>query len=60
MSKEYDDYFIEHKANVKRAFAWMKENIPEILTDCKEDIEYQRGYRIPNRIWTRSLKIYAR
>lgn len=41
MSKEYDDYLIEHKANVKRAFAWMKENIPEILTDCKEDIEYQ-------------------
>lgn len=41
MSKEYDDYLIEHKANVKRAFAWMKENIPEILTDYKEDIEYQ-------------------
>lgn len=41
MSKEYDDYLIEHKANVKRAFAWMKENIPETLVDCKEDIEYQ-------------------
>lgn len=44
MSKEYDQYLIKHKANVKKGFDWMKENIPEILDGVKEDIEWQISF----------------
>ncbi|MCC2832080.1 DUF5662 family protein [[Clostridium] innocuum] len=33
MSKEYDDYLNTHKANVKKGFEWIKNNLPEIITD---------------------------
>lgn len=31
MSRSYDLYLFEHRHNVKRAFEWIKENLPEIL-----------------------------
>lgn len=31
MSKEYDLYLEEHKANVRKGFEWIRENVPEIL-----------------------------
>ena len=33
MSKEYDDYLYTRKANVKKGFEWIKNNLPEIITD---------------------------
>lgn len=32
MSKEYNKYLQEHKANVAAAFYWIQQNLPEILT----------------------------
>lgn len=32
MSKEYNAYLQEHKANVAAAFYWIKDNLPELLT----------------------------
>ena len=31
MSKEYDLYLQEHKANVKKGFEWIRENLPELI-----------------------------
>lgn len=31
MSKEYDLYLQEHKANVKKGLIWLRENLPEVL-----------------------------
>lgn len=31
MSRSYDLYLWEHRNNVKKAFEWIKENLPEIL-----------------------------
>lgn len=33
MSKEYDDYIVEHRKNVFKAYLWIKINIPEIIGD---------------------------
>lgn len=46
MSKEYNDYIKEHKQNVKKAFQWMKVNLPEIFsTDyLKSKCECLCGY----------------
>lgn len=42
MSKEYDLYLQEHKANVSKAFHWLKENLPEIFTNISGmDLEHQ-------------------
>lgn len=32
MSIGYDEYLIDHKANVAKGLEWMEENIPDILT----------------------------
>ena len=32
MSKEYDDYLEEHIGNVRKAYKWMCENIPEVVS----------------------------
>lgn len=33
MSRAYDLYLEQHKSNVKRAFDWIRENLPELITD---------------------------
>lgn len=33
MSYQYDRYLEQHRANVKRGFDWISENLPELLTD---------------------------
>ncbi len=33
MSNQYDQYLTRHRGNVKRAFDWIAENLPEILSD---------------------------
>lgn len=37
MSKEYDLYLEEHKANVAKGFYWIKENLPELLYGLDEE-----------------------
>ena len=43
MSKEYDLYLQEHKANVKKGFDWIKAKLPDLLdrVDDVEDLEWQ-------------------
>ena len=31
MSKLYDEYLEQHKANVRKAFSWIEQNLPEVL-----------------------------
>ena len=38
MSIKYDTYLEEHKENVRRAFYWIRDNIPEVL---RNDEEYE-------------------
>ena len=38
MSAQYDNYLESHKANVRKGFEWIKENIPDIL---KGDYDYE-------------------
>lgn len=33
MSREYDLYLQEHKANVAKGYHWIKENLPELIPD---------------------------
>ena len=32
MSKEYDLYLLEHRNNVNKAFKWLKEYLPDVLS----------------------------
>lgn len=43
MSREYDFYLQEHKANVKKGFDWIKANLPILLNplDDMMDLEWQ-------------------
>ena len=44
MSKEYDLYLEEHKANVAKAFYWIRDNLPEVLKlyyGNESDLEHQ-------------------
>lgn len=42
MSKQYDEYLVEHKAGVRKGFEWIKENLPELLIDIPGvDYEHQ-------------------
>lgn len=36
MSYQYDQYITEHKENVIKGFEWLRENIPEVITDYDE------------------------
>lgn len=38
MSKEYDNYLIEHRGNVERGYLWLKENLPELFDCLDRDI----------------------
>lgn len=33
MSYQYDQYLLHHKVNVKKGFDWLKNNLPELVTD---------------------------
>lgn len=33
MSFQYDQYLVRHRANVKRGFDWLSENLPELMTN---------------------------
>lgn len=45
MSREYDLYLQEHKANVKKGFDWIKANLPILLEPLSDttDLEWQIG-----------------
>lgn len=40
MSKQYDEYLRNHKANVVKGFEWIKENIPKLLEGCESTVEW--------------------
>lgn len=45
MSREYDLYLENHKANVKKGFDWIKEYLPDLIpTDDGVDYEHQIGF----------------
>ena len=33
MSRGYDEYLQQHKANVKKSYDWIKDNLPELIPD---------------------------
>ena len=33
MSKQYDDYIVNHKANVIRGYDWLRDNLPDLFQD---------------------------
>ena len=37
MSKQYDQYLIQHKANVAKGFEWIKANLPQYIPPAKVD-----------------------
>lgn len=42
MSREYDIYLRQHKANVAKGYAWIKENLPDIIPDdIRLNLEHQ-------------------
>lgn len=44
MSVQYDNYLVQHKANVKKGYYWLKENLPELFySNCDYDLEQQIG-----------------
>lgn len=40
MSKEYEEYLTEHKANVRKGFEWIRDNLPELIIGNR-DYEWQ-------------------
>lgn len=45
MSREYDLYLQEHKANVKKGYDWIKDNLPELIpADMRMILEHQIGF----------------
>lgn len=42
MSVAYDQYLTQHKANVKKGFDWIRENLPELVIG-EYDYEWQIG-----------------
>lgn len=43
MSVQYDDYLVQHTANVRKGFDWIKENLPDLV---KGDTDYGRPIRM--------------
>lgn len=41
MSLQYDQYLENHKANVKKAFEWIRKNLPDALDNKVDDLEWQ-------------------
>lgn len=45
MSAEYDRYIASHRANVKKAYDWIKENLPKIVPEGKNlDWQIEMGH----------------
>lgn len=44
MSIEYDNYLIQHKGHVYRGYAWIIDNLPELLKDGGYNYEWQLMY----------------
>lgn len=48
MSKEYDNYLVQHKQNVSNGFQWMVDNLPVIMKPllCNKliDLTWQTGF----------------
>lgn len=44
MSREYDLYLEDHKANVRKGFEWLRENLPDVIDACNFGIEHQVCY----------------
>ena len=40
MSHQYDQYLTNHKANVRKGFEWIRDNLPELLKQ-DFDLEHQ-------------------
>lgn len=40
MSREYDNYLEQHKANVRKGFEWFQKNLPEVIKDIP-NLEWQ-------------------
>lgn len=43
MSFQYDQYLLKHKANVKKGFDWIADNLPDLVEDVP-DLEWQTGF----------------
>ena len=43
MSYQYDQYLTNHKANVKKGFEWIRDNIPELIKS-EFDLEHQISF----------------
>ena len=41
MSVQYDEYLEKHKKNVRKAFEWIRDNIPELMINKYDDLEWQ-------------------
>lgn len=44
MSREYDLYLDQHKANVKKAYDWIRENLPELITDEAQKADWLTSF----------------
>lgn len=40
MSREYDNYLEQHKANVRKGFEWIRDNLPEVVSNIP-NLEWQ-------------------
>ena len=43
MSLAYDNYLEQHKANVRKGFEWIRENLPELIEGFNDNYEWQIG-----------------
>lgn len=41
MSLAYDNYLDQHKGNVRKGFEWIRENLPELIEDRGDNLEWQ-------------------
>ena len=44
MSREYDNYLEQHKANVRKGFEWFRENLPGVIENIP-DVEWHLCFR---------------
>lgn len=55
MSKEYNEYLVEHRINVGKAFYWIQNNLPGLL---KGDIELERQITADHDLSKSSVEEY--
>ena len=44
MSQKYDQYLQEHKENVYKGFEYIRDNLPELLTEDITEWQYRFGH----------------